>query len=80
MDYSPILAPVVALVAWTLVMMVWMIRDPLPRDAAQLCAFQLTWSSTTPSRLPVLLPTRPLRLIPITTIVWSSRRSSTRSP
>ena len=24
MDYSPILAPVVALVAWTLVMMVWM--------------------------------------------------------
>ena len=24
MNYSPILAPIVALVAWTLVMMVWM--------------------------------------------------------
>lgn len=30
MDYSPILAPVVALVAWTLVMMVWMVATRLP--------------------------------------------------
>jgi hypothetical protein len=30
MDYSPILAPVVALVAWTLVMQVWMYAARLP--------------------------------------------------
>ena len=32
--HSPILAPVVALVAWTLLMMIW-IRHPLPGDAPQ---------------------------------------------
>lgn len=30
MDYSPILAPVVALVAWSLVMMLWMVAVRLP--------------------------------------------------
>jgi hypothetical protein len=30
MDYSPILAPVVALVAWSLVMMVWMAATRIP--------------------------------------------------
>ena len=30
MKSSPILAPVVALVAWTLVMMLWMYATPLP--------------------------------------------------
>ena len=30
MDYSPILEPVVALVAWSLVMMLWMVATRLP--------------------------------------------------
>ena len=30
MEYSPILVPVVALVAWTLVVMVWMVATRLP--------------------------------------------------
>ena len=35
MDYSPILAPVVALVAWTLVMMLWMAVTRLARSAGR---------------------------------------------
>ena len=30
MEYSPILVPVVALVAWTLVVMVWMVVTRIP--------------------------------------------------
>ena len=35
MDYSPILVPVVALVAWSLVMQVWMYVTPLRGDEAR---------------------------------------------
>ena len=36
MDYSPILAPVVALIAWTLVVMLWMSGHALAGDAPQM--------------------------------------------
>ena len=35
MNYSPILVPVVALVAWTLVVMLWMAVDAPAGDAAR---------------------------------------------